>query len=696
MEMKQYVMPSDLSGRVANTSLPLSNGLLPLFEAVINSIHSIGNRYSNSEKGEINIHIIREDDNQEELLKSGRPSLSKIVNFIVTDDGEGFNKENMDAFATLDTRHKKDIGGRGIGRLMWLKAFENVRIESVFEEGGHRNFRKFNFNIENVVELLEDSNDINMPIQTSIHLNGFKDKYRQSSHKQGLSIARDILEHCMWYFLREGGVGDIKVKDGDEVYDLHKIYSEGIKTDLHSEDFEIEGVRFSISHLKIRNDFSDDPGIVLCANNRVVKELKFSQHLSWANKKLKDDDGDFVYKCFVTSNYLDASVRGDRLDFDFDGDLGELFEAVSLTQESIVSEIESRVETYLESEKASMQHASEKRIREYVDHVSPRYKPIMNRLSDTIITPDISDKDLEIVLHKEYAKVEEEILQESEKLFSEIDSLNQVDASDKLQKFMHKVETVKSSELTAYVFYRRYALQVLSLLLKRDTDGKYAKEEAVHNLIFPMGQTSESISMHASNLWIIDERLAFHSYLGSDKTFSSMPIIDSDSTEQPDILSCKTWITADSLSDNNMNDIPLLVGLDNEFSPHHSLSVVEFKRPMRDDYKPDNNPIEQVLKYFDKIRSGKMKDYAGRPIIADKVPLFGYIIADITPKLEDQCKLAELMRTPDGNGFFGYKSSYQAYLEVISFDKLLRAAYERNQIFFEKLGINIKSSGLPQ
>ena len=37
-------MESNLKGRLRNTNLPKSNALLPLFEAVVNSIHSIDER----------------------------------------------------------------------------------------------------------------------------------------------------------------------------------------------------------------------------------------------------------------------------------------------------------------------------------------------------------------------------------------------------------------------------------------------------------------------------------------------------------------------------------------------------------------------------------------------------------------------------------------------------------------------------
>ena len=34
---------------------------------------------------------------------------------------------------------------------------------------------------------------------------------------------------------------------------------------------------------------------------------------------------------------------------------------------------------------------------------------------------------------------------------------------------------------------------------------------------------------------IVDERLAFHNYLASDKTLASMPITDSNETNEPDL-----------------------------------------------------------------------------------------------------------------------------------------------------------------
>ena len=43
--------------------------------------------------------------------------------------------------------------------------------------------------------------------------------------------------------------------------------------------------------------------------------------------------------------------------------------------------------------------------------------------------------------------------------------------------------------------------------------------------------------------------------------------------------------------------------------------------------------------------------------------------------------------TADKMGYFGYNDNYGAYIEVISFDRILNMAKERNKAFFDKLGL---------
>jgi hypothetical protein len=121
--------------------------------------------------------------------------------------------------------------------------------------------------------------------------------------------------------------------------------------------------------------------------------------------------------------------------------------------------------------------------------------------------------------------------------------------------------------------------------------------------------------------------------------------------------------------------------------PLASIVVVEIKRPglggMASDEK---NPIHQALEYVARIRAGGVKTVAGRPIppSAD-VPAFCYVLADLTEPMRNCCANANLRMAQDGMSFFGFNEARSAWVEVISFDGLLKAANERNRAFLDKL-----------
>lgn len=77
------------------------------------------------------------------------------------------------------------------------------------------------------------------------------------------------------------------------------------------------------------------------------------------------------------------------------------------------------------------------------------------------------------------------------------------------------------------------------------------------------------------------------------------------------------------------------------------------------------------------------------PIKTDKnTPVYIYVVCDIVPKIQRFADDAELVSSPDGERFFGYKKSYNAYVEVVSYRSLIETAKMRNAIFFRKLGLN--------
>ena len=92
--------------------------------------------------------------------------------------------------------------------------------------------------------------------------------------------------------------------------------------------------------------------------------------------------------------------------------------------------------------------------------------------------------------------------------------------------------------------------------------------------------------------------------------------------------------------------------------------------------------------------SGHFKDKNGVEIKvqSDRIPAYAYVICDTTKEVEIIAENKGLLPTPDNLGYFGYNQKLSAYVEVISYTKLLRDAKNRNRILFDKLHLPTHSS----
>ena len=199
----------------------------------------------------------------------------------------------------------------------------------------------------------------------------------------------------------------------------------------------------------------------------------------------------------------------------------------------------------------------------------------------------------------------------------------------------------------------------------------YEYEEQLHNLICPMGGTSDTLPFEDHNLWLLDERLPYYSYFNSDKKIHIQT--DGDSKTEPDLTFYDTALAFQRQSGT---------------AP---IAIVEFKRPGRDDYSGDKNPIKQCLDYARNIRkAGKAVDFKGKTIswIKPDTLIYAYVVADILPTLSNViADYGYLSETPDGRGYWGLHKE-KVFVEVIPFDKLIDMAKERHEAFFERIGLN--------
>ena len=358
---------------------------------------------------------------------------------------------------------------------------------------------------------------------------------------------------------------------------------------------------------------------------------------------------------------------------------GDFFSDTDVAKDQLTNEVIDRAAEYLAPDLQTSRDAGRKRVQDFVTQRKPHYRPIVARIPDEAlyVDPNISDKDLDVLLHKHKSESETQLLSQGHDVMAPREDEDVDDYEARVAEYLQLADDLKRSDLAEYVSHRKVILDLLRVAIERSQDGSYAREDLIHGLIMPMKKDSDSIEFQRNNLWLISERLTFHDFLASDKELRSMTITDSEERKRPDLLALNVFDESILLAEGDQ--LPLA-----------SIVVVEIKRPMRNDASAgeERDPIEQTLGYLRRIRAGKMQTANGRPIPqSSSVPGYCYVLCDLTPRMTERCELHALQITSDHMGYFGYNAPLGAYIQVISFDQLLRSATERNRAFFDQLGL---------
>jgi hypothetical protein len=287
---------------------------------------------------------------------------------------------------------------------------------------------------------------------------------------------------------------------------------------------------------------------------------------------------------------------------------------------------------------------------------------------------DGSKAELEGALHRELHLREVELKREGNKILLEASKLTEYDDyKDRLTEFLTGNNELGVAALAQYVMHRRIILDLFRKAITADQkDQKYPLERVLHHIIFPMRGSVDDVLFSQQNLWILDERLNYHSFVGSDLKLDKIEELATDSRLRPDLV----------IFDR---EFPLSDGP----QPLSSLTIVEFKRPMRDDYTDEENPLKQVVKTVQAIRAGTFIGHNSRPVrVASKdIPTNCFIVCDITPKLREQLTDWGATATPDNQGYFGYHPNHGMYYEVMDYDTVLANAERRNRMMFDRLNL---------
>lgn len=668
-------MNIDLPGRIRNTKLPHSHGLSPVFEAIINSIHAIAET-ANPRQGQIWINIQR-DHSQQSLPSDGvGKALGPVRSFTIQDSGIGFDDVHYNAFETSDTRQKANQGGKGVGRFLWLKAFDHAEVESIFRAVDGKLFhRSFELRLtDNGVENHSLVPVANGKEGSTVRLVNFRPEYQDEAPRSAETIAKRIVEHCVEHFVL-GLAPAIVVHDDDtdEDINLNELFAADVSLTSGSSNFTVNGRKFYIHNLRVSPSYQSSHRLHFCAHNRAVLPEALLGRVPNVVGTLEGEDGrHFMYAGYVSGQYLDEYVNSERTDFtmpDQDSVVGEP------CWTSIVNAAVENAAAFLAPYTESLRKAKEEQITVYVQAKAPQYRPVVKHRKDLLdrVSPNLPDEKLDLELYKINQTYEAELRQKSSNLLSSLESgpTDWVIFEKQYQEFLEEWNEAGIAKLARHIVHRKATLEFMKASLKVQATGKYRLETAVHRIIFPLKKSSDDVRPDQMNLWIIDEKLAYHYYLASDIRLKDQPVIQSDSEDRGDIVIFNGPAAF-------VNDAP----------PFSSVVLIEFKRPGRNDYSDSENPIAQIYRYVTRIKDGKAVDRQGRPInIKKDTPFYAYIISDITPKLREQAAFAKLIPSPDALGFVGYNDQVGVYVELLSFDKLVGDAERRNASLFEQLNI---------
>lgn len=368
----------------------------------------------------------------------------------------------------------------------------------------------------------------------------------------------------------------------------------------------------------------------------------------------------------MTGDYLDKAVNIERADFDFTESalMGESGEA------EIVDAAVEFIRAYLKDDLDKVACEKRKQIDNLVKAKCPQYRLLLNRYPEVYekIPTGLSDDKLDLELYKHQQQWEFDTVKKKNAIDRKVkdDATSEPDFQKLFDEYCENITDLSKASLAEYVVRRKAVIELLDNALSVDTDGKYSKEARIHSIICPMQATSDEIKLDSMNLWLIDDRLAYHHFLASDKKINSIPLLDNGTDKRMDIavFDAALSYTADP---DNIN----------------SITIVELKRPQRND--ADNDPVLQVLKYVRDIKTGRIKKNGRDFGDVSRVAFYCYVIGDLTPSLRESAESRGLTETQDKWGYFGYNPTYGAYVEVISYDKLLKDAKQRNKALFDKL-----------
>ncbi|MCB2062411.1 MAG: sensor histidine kinase [Novosphingobium sp.] len=626
--------------------------LLPILEAVSNAMHSIEARFEDDAeaRGEVEISIANLNDPAKLLIG-------------ITDNGVGLDEENYRSFKTPFSGLKLKQKGRGFGRFIAFKVFSRILYSSRYESGPGEKIRTFRFDITKDNELIfhdgePDFTHLGLRVEYDSPLEEWNDQI-SSLTKEDISDA--IGSHFLPFFLYKW-LPKITIQyDDDEPEDITQHFRDiFVESEAGKITCEIDGkseeIEYSLTKIPKTRSFKNHC-LLFAAADRIVGKPRDLTNILGQPHFTDENDQNYIVIAVVRSVAFESRLNDARTGINLSP--GIIEDIVSSVSEVIQKGEKKQIEKIKTTQAKKLDEAL-------------RENPILRiGLRGQSISDYVSGKPNNWTNQQFVSDLAIQRYRASRDLSREIASAAQSseEYTEHIQEIVKKIDDNNKEALAEYVVHRKKVIELVEAARKYGDAGKHAPEDVIHDLVFKRFSDSVKTDYFEHNLWLIDDALAFLPYVSSDRTMHG-------GRRQK----------GDKVADLAFFDDSLVLG-DNDGT---TITIIEFKKPSRDDYRFGNEKSDPVLQVINTLEQatqagGIAKTDGTHFAFTGVVRRFAYIIADLTPTLLGVLKTHDFKNDWNPKIHFRYRDNEEIFIQAMGYDTLVDNAKKRNQAFFSVL-----------
>lgn len=544
---------------------------------------------------------------------------------IISDNGEGFTQDNLNYFDEICTGHKDDIGGKGVGRLAFLKYANRVEIRSQLSA----HLVEFRYTPEFKLEDVK-STEISGSSETTITISEPKEKINTQVAKLVNSMCDDL--RLLLFLKKQAGqiISITFIHNSQQPFSETYIFSAEKIEALKTRSFEVSGETFECYLFR---EEAPRKGIVamLCADQLCVEEYQISKRFDTCR-----------YLISITSTYLNRSSNIERQKLEIPKTASDTDLVSPISRDMLMPRIHDEC-------LAMINEVAEGDINTFKASNIEKLKKYYPFITFSSLNGDAAMLDADEIV-KTYRAQQ---ARREDRLVEDLVEGRKVNFDD--------ISHLAGDDLARFIVHRALVIDSLAKMPRESA------EDVLHNTI--IRKHSDGKDIRENNIWLVDDKFLSYSSIYSDETLAKIVREVGVETES---------------KQHRKPDVAAFFSKDNNGQPN-KLVIIEFKKPGADIFE-NNKALLQCRLYASELidRIETVREAFAFSI----VEIDDEFYRDMkSTGFKDVFSLNE--RVVYNDFPIGSKSDIPLHLYVMPAATLIMDARARNRVFEEVLRFNI-------